>query len=119
MLKLGSGEIMAGLSNVSIVLVGTEFPENIGSVARVMNNMGLKELVLVNPVPYKRLEAYALAHKSEDIIDSALVYDDLREALDPFTFIVGTTQRVRGHHYPIYIPEEIAKEAVDILKGKV
>lgn len=72
--------------------------------------MGLKELILINPVPYKRLETYALAHKSEDIIDNALVYDNLKEALSPFAFIVGTTQRVRGRHYPLYIPQEIAKE---------
>ena len=102
---------MSELSNVSIVLVDTEYPENIGSVARGIKNMGLKELILINPVPYKRLEAYALAHKSKDVIDNALVYDDLKEALDPFTFIVGTTQRVRGRHYPLYSPKEIAKEA--------
>jgi len=90
--------------------VGPEFPENIGSVARGMKNMGLKELILINPVPYKRLETYALAHKSEDIIDNALVYDNLKEALSPFTFIVGTTQRVRGRHYPLYVPQEIAQE---------
>ena len=101
---------MSKLSNISIVLVGTEYPENIGSVARVMKNMGLKELILINPVSYKRLETYALAHKSEDIIDSAIVYDNLKEALSPFTFIVGTTQRVRGRHYPLYLPKEIAKE---------
>lgn len=101
---------MLNLANVSIVLVGTEFPENIGSVARGMKNMGLRELILINPVPYKRLEAYALAHKSESIIDNAQVYDDLREALSPFAFIVGTTQRVRGRHYPLYTPREIAKE---------
>ena len=102
---------MSALSDVSIVLVGTEFPENIGSVARGMKNMGLKELILINPVTYKRLETYALAHKSEDIIDKALVYDNLKEALNPFTFIVGTTQRVRGRHYPLYTPKEVAKEA--------
>ncbi len=109
---------MTALSKISIVLVSTEIPENIGSVARVMKNMGLKELILINPVPYKRLEAYALAHKSEDIIDKALVYDDLKEALSPFKFIVGTTQRVRGRHYPLHTPEEIANEVKRIGKNK-
>jgi len=101
---------MSELTNVSIVLVNAEFPENIGSVARGMKNMGLKELILINPVSYKRLEAYALAHKSKDIIDNALVYDNLKDALRPFSFIVGTTQRIRGRHYPLYTPKEIAKE---------
>ena len=101
---------MTPLSNISIVLVHTAYPENIGSVARVMKNMGLHELVLINPVPYKIIEAYALAHKSKDILDNALVYTDLEEALSPFTFIVGTTQRVRGPHYPLYTPRDIADE---------
>ena len=97
-------------SNVSIVLVETKYPENIGSVARGMKNMGLKELILINPVPYKNLEAYALAHRSKEIVDKALVYDSLEEALSNFTFIIGTTQRVRGRRYPLYTPKEIAKE---------
>jgi TrmH family RNA methyltransferase len=101
---------MSSLSHISIVLVQTAYPENIGSVARVMKNMGLQELVLIKPAPYKIAEAYALAHKSKDILDNALVYNDLEEALSPFTLIVGTTQRVRGAHYPLYAPREIADE---------
>jgi len=72
--------------------------------------MGLKELILINPVPYKTIEAYALAHRSKEIVDKALVYDSLEEALSKFTFIIGTTQRVRGRRYPLYTPKEIAKE---------
>jgi len=98
------------LAHISIVLVHTEHPENIGSVARCMKNMGLKELILINPVPYQRLEAYALAHRSRDILDKALVYDNLAEALKPFVFVVGTTQRVRGRHYPLHTPSQIVGE---------
>lgn len=98
------------LANISIVLVHPEYPENIGSVARCMKNMGLKELLLINPVPYQRLEAYALAHRSRDILDNALVFDDLQEALKPFVFAIGTTQRVRGRHYPLHTPAQIAGE---------
>jgi len=109
---------MKDLSHVSIVLVETEYPENIGAVARAMKNMGLKELILINPVHYKRLETYALAHKAEHIVDSALVYESLKEALNPFSFIVGTTQRVRGRHYPLYTPREIAREIRSIGQEK-
>ena len=109
---------MANLSHVSIVLVHPEIPENIGSVARAMKNMGLKELRLINPVPYKRIETYALAKKSRDIVDKALVYDDLEEALKPFSFVVGTTQRVRGRHYPLYTPQEAVNEMKGIDKKK-
>ena len=110
---------MENLSHVSIVLVNPEIPENIGSVARAMKNMGLKELRLINPVPYKRIETYALAKKSRDIVDKALVYDDLQEALNPFSFVVGTTQRVRGRHYPLYTPQEAVDEMKGIGKKKI
>lgn len=105
-------------SDISIVLVGTKFPENIGSVARGMKNMGMDKLILINPVPYKKLEAYALAHQSKDIIDKALVYDNLHEALEPFHFTVGTTQRIRGRRYPLYTPREIAAEIKNIGSNK-
>ncbi len=75
-----------------------------------MKNMGMKELILINPVPYQRLEAYALAHRSRDILDKALVYDNLAEALKPFAFVIGTTQRVRGRHYPLHTPSQIVGE---------
>ena len=111
---------MTLLSNVSIVLVNTEFPENIGSVARCIKNMGLKDLILINPAPYKRIETYALGHRSKDIIDKAKVYDTLEEALLPFNFIVGTTQRVRGRHLPLFTPQEVMTEITNLgTKNKI
>ena len=109
---------MPNLSNVSVVLVETKYPENIGSVARAMKNMGLKELILINPVLYDKCEAYALAHRAHEIIDNALVYDNLEEAMSNFTFIVGTTQRGRGRHYPLYTPKEITKEIISTGRKK-
>ena len=35
--------------NITIVLVETSHPGNIGAVARAMKNMGLKRLILVAP----------------------------------------------------------------------
>jgi TrmH family RNA methyltransferase len=101
---------MKNLPNISIILVNTETPENIGSVARCMKNMGLKELLLVNPVPYKRIETYSLGYRSREIIDKAKVYNDLQEALKPFNFIIGTTQRLRGRNLPLYTPQEAITE---------
>ena len=96
---------MENLSHVSIVLVNPEIPENIGSVARAMKNMGLKELILINPVPYKRIETYALAKKSREIVDKALVYDDLQEALQPFFFCGGDYSKGAGTSLPpLYSP---------------
>jgi tRNA/rRNA methyltransferase len=83
-----------------------------------MKNMGLKELVLVNPVSYKRIETYALAHRSKDLIDKAKVYDNLQEALSPFNFIVGTTQRSRGRNLPLYTPQKVLEEIYTLGRKK-
>ena len=109
---------MIKLTNISIVLVNPERPENIGAVARCMKNMGLKDLILVNPVPYKRKETYALAHGSKDIVDRAKVFDDLHEALSPFNFIVGTSQRIRGRNLPLYTPQKVLTEINTIGRKK-
>ncbi len=37
------------LENIGIILSHPQIPENIGSVARAMDNMGLTRLALVNP----------------------------------------------------------------------
>jgi hypothetical protein len=41
--------LVMGLARVKIVLVEPAGALNVGSVARVMKNMGLSQLVLVNP----------------------------------------------------------------------
>ena len=47
--------------SIRIVLVGTTHPGNIGAVARAMKNMGLDDLVLVNPRHYPHEDATARA----------------------------------------------------------
>ena len=37
------------LDNVTIVLVRPRIPENIGAAARAMHNMGIKDLIVVEP----------------------------------------------------------------------
>ena len=39
----------ANLDNIHMILVEPQIPENIGSVARAMTNMGITHLVLVKP----------------------------------------------------------------------
>ena len=50
---------------ISIVLVGTQHPGNIGAVARAMKNMGLVELHLVRPKFFPNADATARASVSK------------------------------------------------------
>ena len=94
--------------NCSIVLVETSHPGNVGAAARAMKNMGLSRLVLVNPCEYQNYECYARASGAEDIVDTALVFDDLASAVAASTLVIGTSARLRSLAWPQLNPRECA-----------
>lgn len=98
------------LDHVAIVLVRPRFPENLGSVARAMKNMGLRHLVLVDGCSPFHLNAYKLASGAEEVLDRAEEVSTLEEAIADMGFVVGTTSRGGRERSPLYSPEEIVKE---------
>ena len=74
--------------NVTIILVGTTHPGNIGATARAMKNMGLNELILVNPKSFPYPEASARASGAEEILRNATIFDNLSDAIKDFTYVV-------------------------------
>ena len=106
--------------SVRVVLVGTTHPGNIGAVARAMKNMGLTELVLVDPRHFPHEEATARASGAEDVLDCATVAGTLEEALVDCHFTVGASARSRAIEWPTYEPRECAARLVEESgKGKV
>ncbi|MBI3946835.1 MAG: RNA methyltransferase [Armatimonadetes bacterium] len=84
------------LANVRFILVETQTPGNVGSTARAMKTMGLSDLVLVNPTPFRGVpEARNLAHGALDVLEGARVVTDLQEAVGDLHMLVGTTNRRR------------------------
>ncbi|MBI5017100.1 MAG: RNA methyltransferase [Deltaproteobacteria bacterium] len=82
-LLLGRRSILTTLERVSVVLVEPMYGGNVGSVARVMANFGLGELVLVNPAPGvlgdPQLEP--MARSAVDLVRRARVEQSLEAAL--------------------------------------
>ena len=82
--------------NPSIILVRPQLPENIGMVARVMHNFGLKDLIVVSPrnnwLNNKSINA---AKKATKIIKNIKVYNNLEIALSNFSYVVAPTNRKR------------------------
>lgn len=103
------------LENISIILVETQLPENIGSAARAMANMGITQLVLVKPknCDLSRVRKTATG-MSVDIVEQMEVYDDLKTALKPFRYIVGTTARLGNHRPAMADPRLLASELISI-----
>ncbi|MBD1929654.1 RNA methyltransferase [Trichocoleus sp. FACHB-90] len=85
------------LTRVRIVLVEPAGARNVGAVARVMKNMGLRQLVLVNP-QCDRLceEAVHMAVHAVDVLEQAQVVATMPEALSGCTRAIATTARVRS-----------------------
>ncbi len=105
------------LDNIRIVLVNTQFPGNIGAVARAMKNMGLSRLYLVNPGCSLDKEAYIRATSATNILENSITADTLSEAISNCRLVVGTSTRDRGMSLPLLTAresgEKIASEAVN------
>ncbi len=86
---------MNTLSNVNIILVKTSHPGNIGSTARAMKVMGLKNLVLVGPKKFPSVEAYSLAVGCKDILKNAKITTKISDALQFSQINIGFTSRKR------------------------
>lgn len=108
------------LDSISIILTRPKFPENIGSVARAMKNMGLNRLVVVNGCSPLHPNAYRLASGAEDILERAEEVFTLREAISELGCVVGTTSRGGKERSPLLTPEGMAKKLVSLsLKNSI
>ncbi|NEP01124.1 MAG: RNA methyltransferase [Symploca sp. SIO2E9] len=85
-----------GLTDVRIILVEPEGPLNVGSIARVMKNMGLDQLVLVNPqCDPLGMEARQMAVHGSDILEAAKQVTNIPQALAGCHRAIATTARPR------------------------
>ena len=81
-----------GLASIRIVLVEPAGCLNVGSVARVMKNMGLNRLVLVNPQCDRFSgEARQMAVHADDVLAAATEVSTLPEALQSCHRAIATT----------------------------
>jgi len=103
------------LENVSIVLVRTRTPGNIGAVARCMMNMGLSRLLLVRPPADRDAEARKLAAGAEAVLGSAEVHPTLEEAVRGHGLVIGTSRHATRERRNIRTPREMAASVLPLL----
>ncbi|WP_371188542.1 tRNA (cytosine(32)/uridine(32)-2'-O)-methyltransferase TrmJ [Thalassotalea maritima] len=101
------------LDNVRIVLVNTSDCRNIGSAARAMKTMGLKNLVLVDPIEMPNGQAQALAAGATDVLANAKVVSTMKEAIEDCGLVVGTSARSRTLPWPMLEPRECGAKFVE------
>jgi TrmH family RNA methyltransferase len=108
--------INSPLDNISIVLVDTKTPANIGSVARAMMNMGFSRLVLVDPPEDKNGEALKLAAGAHEILDRAEVRGTLKDAVSDQGLVLGASRHKGRRRRNVHTPREMAEQAVPLLE---
>ncbi|MEM8640926.1 MAG: RNA methyltransferase [Cyanobacteria bacterium P01_G01_bin.54] len=95
------------LTTIRIVLFEPAGPLNVGSIARVMKNMGLQQLVLVNPqCDPLGPEAQQMAVHAQDILAAAQIVPTLPAALVGCDRAIATTARERDE-FPLEPPRQV------------
>jgi tRNA/rRNA methyltransferase len=103
------------LKNVSIILSRPRYPENIGAAARAMLNMGFEQLIVVDPQNYDMSRVLKMAtHAAVEVVEKIQVYEDLHTALEPLSYIVGTTARLGGQRQVVGSAARLAQKLAPI-----
>jgi tRNA/rRNA methyltransferase len=105
------------LDNISIVLVNTKTPANIGAVARCMMNMGLSRLILVRPPADANSDALKLAAGAEQVLHNAKWFDTLKDAVADHGLVIGTSRHRARNRRNVHTPREAAERIALLLAG--
>ena len=103
------------LNNIRIVLVGTLYSGNVGSVCRAMANMGISDLVLAEPkICDGWADAARMAVHADGILSARRETATLAEALEGCSWAVGTTARGGLYRQHVKTPRELAPELLQL-----
>ena len=83
-------------AKISIVLVRTSHPGNIGAAARAMLTMGLTRLRLVAPERFPHADASAMAAGADAVLEQARTFETLEDAVADCRWVMGCTARRRS-----------------------
>ena len=68
------------LNHIAVVLLRPRYPENIGAAARVIRNMGMEALIIVDPKNCDLTKVLKMAtHAAIDIVEQMQVFETLRD----------------------------------------
>jgi tRNA/rRNA methyltransferase len=108
------------LTNLRVVMVRPHGSGNIGSVARAMKNLGVRELAVVGKARTRSFWARAMAVHGRDVLAATQCHDNIRAAIADCTLVVGTTCRAGLYRSHSKFPRDIAPEIIRAAqKGKV
>jgi len=105
------------LGNIRVVLVRPHGAANVGAAARAMKNMGMHDLVLVQPELTHAFWAKAMAVHADDVLSRVRRYDGLAQAVAECSLVVGTTRRDGQYRAAAESPRTAAPRLVAAAAG--
>jgi len=102
------------LTSLSIILVEPQSPGNIGMVCRAMKNMGLSRLRLVAGCDHLHPEALKFAVSAKDLLERAVRYESLADALADISTSVATTRRSGKYRQELLTPPQAAQTLLQV-----
>lgn len=103
---------MLDFDKVTVVLVNTSHPGNIGACARAMKNMGISRLALVQPADFPSGVAVGRAVSALDILENATVVESLEAAITDCALVIGASARSRKIPWPMLSPAQLGVKVV-------
>lgn len=103
---------MLDFDKVTVVLVNTSHPGNIGACARAMKNMGVSRLTLVQPADFPSGVAVGRAVSALDILENATVVESLEAAITDCALVIGASARSRKIPWPMLSPAQLGVKVV-------
>ncbi len=105
----------------SVILVEPKYAGNVGSVARVMKNLGCEDLVLVKP-PELGKDARKMATHAQDVLKNARVFSKFSQLKDKFDFLIATSAIIATDkntlRTPVF-PQEVKNSVEHLKEGKI
>jgi tRNA/rRNA methyltransferase len=95
-----------------VILVEPQLGENIGAAARAMANFGLGKLRLVKPrEAWPNPQARKMASGADRILDDAVLYDTVEDAIADCSLVLATTARQHDQAKPVIDAAQAAQDA--------
>lgn len=105
---------------IHFILVEPAVPENVGAAARAIKTMGFTSLRLVNTKAHLDEKASWLAHASNEILDNAIEFPTLKEAIKDIDWVIGTSakkRRVNEDYYPSHKLNDLIKAKANSIRN--
>ncbi len=96
------------LHRVRVVLYEPQNPVNIAATVRAMKNFGVRDLVMVRPVPWNAYRLEGIAHDTLDVIERIRETETLDDALADAVYVVAFTARRRRVRWDTHTPRTLA-----------